>query len=47
MKTVLIVNIIALVVAAVFCTVCLIGWLKAEYKLLKHGESTLFRNVKK
>lgn len=47
MEKVLIVNIIALVVAAVFCTTCLIGWFKAEKKLAKHGESTLFRNDKK
>ena len=47
MKVLLIVNIVALAVALVFGTVCFIGWLKAEKKLVKHGESTLFTNDKK
>lgn len=42
MKTILIFNIIGLTVAAVLLTVCFIGWLSAEKKLAKYGESKLF-----
>ena len=43
----IIANIIGLGVAAVFCTVCFIGWLNAEMKLAKHNESTIFKEIKK
>lgn len=42
MKVLLIANIVGLAIAAIICTVCFIGWLKAEKKLAKHGESTLY-----
>lgn len=42
MKAILILNIVVLLLALVFCSVFFFGWLKAEKKLAKHGESKFF-----
>lgn len=47
MKTILIINIIGILTAMIFCTICLIGWFKAEKKLAKHGESILYKKESK
>lgn len=46
MKTILIINIVGSTVAAIFCTVCLVGWFRSEKKLAKYGESILYKKDK-
>lgn len=43
MKILLIGNIVLLAVLAVFTTILFVNYLKAEKKLAKHGESTIFK----
>lgn len=38
--TILIANIVVLSAALIFSTICFFGWITAEKKLAKYGEST-------
>lgn len=42
-----IINVIILILCVIFQTYLLISWLKAEKKLAKHGESTLYKTAEK
>lgn len=43
MQTILIANVAVLAASLIFGTICFFGWIKAEKKLVKHGESTLYK----